>query len=103
MLNSGPRLTIRQLDGRDWELGCALPHVLILLMLIVQDGLINVSNTFEKSEIYDDDKIDFHKVLAVFDNYLIEKKNIAYERLMFLEYRREEGQSIENFLTDLKL
>uniref|UniRef100_A0A2S2NI46 RNA-directed DNA polymerase n=1 Tax=Schizaphis graminum TaxID=13262 RepID=A0A2S2NI46_SCHGA len=76
--------------------------IAILITLIGDDGL-NVYNTFDPKKINDGDKPVFAKVIEAFDNYCNGKKNVVFERHMFLKYNRQEGQSIINYVTKLKL
>lgn len=76
--------------------------IAILLTLIGEDGL-NVYNTLKETEIHEKDKLSFDKVIKAFNNYCCGKKNIVYERHVFLKCKRQEGQSIENYGTNLKL
>ncbi|CAI6377683.1 unnamed protein product [Macrosiphum euphorbiae] len=75
----------------------------ILLTLLGEEG-INIYNTFTEKQIYDEKKVPiFQKVIAAFDEYCLGKKNIVFERFNFLKYKRQHGQSLENFITQLKL
>jgi len=76
----------------------------ILLTLLGEEG-INIYNTFSGKKIHDDKNVPiFQKVISAFAEYCLgKKKNIIFERFNFLKYKRQHGQSLENFVTQLKL
>ena len=49
------------------------------------------------------DADNFDKVLKAFRNYCSLRKNIVYERYTFWSLQQEEGESIDSYLTRLKL
>ena len=59
-----------------------------------------VSNTF----VFDDDsmKRNFNNILQQFDDYFSSQKNVTFLRYNFFSYRQSEGQSFDNFVTELK-
>jgi len=74
-----------------------------MLTLIGEEG-INIYNTFSEQQIHNDKKIPiFEKVISAFDEYCLGKKNTVFEGFNFLKYKRQNGQSLENFITQLKL
>lgn len=69
-----------------------------LLSLIGDEGL-RIYNTFEFAE----NEIDKYKPLVEkFNNYFSPKRNLTFERHKFLTYKQTNGQSIENYITELK-
>lgn len=77
--------------------------IAILLTLIGDDG-VNIYNTFKKVSISNDKgEADYDKVIQMFTQHCTGKKNIVYERYCFLMHKRKEEQTIDNFVTELKL
>lgn len=69
----------------------------ILLNLIGEDAL-EVYNTFEKMskpKTYDDEK-------KLFETYCNSKKNILHARFLFFNRKQREGESFDNFLTEIR-
>uniref|UniRef100_T1IAR0 Retrotransposon gag domain-containing protein n=1 Tax=Rhodnius prolixus TaxID=13249 RepID=T1IAR0_RHOPR len=69
-----------------------------LLHLIGNEG-IRIYNTFN-FEATEKDKIN--SLLNKFENYFMPKKNLEYERYKFFSRKQIEGESIEQYTTDLK-
>lgn len=69
-----------------------------LLTLIGDEGL-RIFNSFV---VADDKKDDFDELLRLFEEYFTPKKNLTYERNKFLNYKQKAGQSVENYVTELK-
>lgn len=49
----------------------------------------------------EEDKVDFEKVLEVFQNHCIGKRNVIYERARFHQRKQEPGETVEAFVTAL--
>ena len=54
--------------------------------------------TFESN----DDKMKFSKILGKFDEHCNPRKNLTFLRYKFFHYRQEEGESFDDFVTQLK-
>jgi len=77
--------------------------IAILLTLIGDDG-VNIYNTFKKETIIGDiEEIEYDKVRKMFTQHCTVKKNIVYERYCFLMHKRKEEQTVDSFVTELKL
>lgn len=81
-------------DRKDEEI-----QVAILLHCIGEDGL-EVFNTFELEWEEDKKKIDV--VLMKFDDYCSPQKNNLFERFKFWNRSQQEGESVYQFVTELK-
>lgn len=61
---------------------------------------IAIFNTF----VFADDEIDqIASLKTKFQNHFTPKKNVTYERYKFFTSRQENGQKIEQFVTELKI
>ena len=72
-----------------------------LLLTIAGPQAIEVYNTF----VYEDgeDQSKFNTVLAKFEAYCSPKKNETYERYVFRSRLQQPGESVDGFVTDLKI
>ena len=69
-----------------------------LLTLIGDEGL-RIYNTFQREE----DKTETLKdILKKFEDHFNPQKNLTYERFKFLTCRQKEGQTMDQFTTELK-
>ena len=50
----------------------------------------------------DEDKITLSVIITKFDEYCTPRKNLTYLRHKFFTYRQKEGQSFDDFVTQLK-
>ncbi|XP_031327272.1 uncharacterized protein LOC116158601 isoform X1 [Photinus pyralis] len=73
-------------------------QVAMLLNTIGDDGL-QLFNTFNLSN---EDRKDIGKVLQCFEDHCIPRKNHVFNRYKFFNRNQAEGESFDNFLTDLK-
>ncbi|KAB0796868.1 hypothetical protein PPYR_10929 [Photinus pyralis] len=73
-------------------------QVAMLLNTIGDDGL-QLFNTFNLSN---EDRKDIGKVLQCFEDHCIPRKNQVFNRYKFFNRNQAEGESFDNFLTDLK-
>jgi len=77
--------------------------IAIFLTLIGDDG-IKIYNTIKKIDLLNTkNEESFDKVVEEFEKLCVGKKNIVYERHCFLTYKRADGQSIDNYATELKI
>ena len=72
--------------------------VAIFLNIIGEEG-IDIFNNFGLSE---EDKKKYELVIQKFDEYLLPKKNIIYERFLFYKRIQEPNESVDNFVKELK-
>ena len=72
---------------------------IILLTCIGSKGreIYNIFN-FEN----DEDKMTLSVIITTFDEYCTPRKNLTYLRHKFFTYRQKEGQSFDDFVTQLK-
>lgn len=73
-------------------------QVAVLLTAMGKEA-ISVYKTFCWAEDDDKDKLD--TVLKAFDNYFKPKRNVIYERFIFLQRKQKPGATFESFYTDL--
>jgi hypothetical protein len=73
-------------------------QVAVLLTAMGKEA-ISVYKTFCWAEDDDKDKLD--TVLKAFDNYFKPKRNVIYERFIFLQRKQKPGETFESFYTDL--
>jgi len=71
------------------------------LLSIIGDDAIEIYNTFEWENSGDDEKIEI--VMSKFENYFSPKKNIPYERYIFNSRKQKEDESIDEYVTQLRL
>lgn len=72
--------------------------VAIFLNLIGEEG-IDVFNNFKLSE---ENQKKYEVVVKKFDEYLLPKKNIIYERFLFYKRVQESNEPVDNFVKELK-
>lgn len=72
-----------------------------MLLTVAGTDAIEVFNTFVFAQPEDRDK--FEEVLKMFDGHCLSKKNETYERYVFRSRVQHQGETFDNFLTDLKL
>ncbi|XP_011688911.1 PREDICTED: uncharacterized protein LOC105450661 [Wasmannia auropunctata] len=72
--------------------------VAIILNTIGEEG-IDIFNNFNLSE---EDQKKYEAVVKKFDEYLLPKKNIVYERFLFYKRVQEPNESVDNFVKELK-
>jgi len=76
--------------------------IAIFLTLIGDDG-IKIYNTIKKTDLLNTKSEEsFDKVVEEFEKLCVGNK-IVYERHCFLTYKRADGQSIDNYATELKI
>ena len=56
--------------------------------------------TFEFSQ--DDDREDLQKIMDAFEAHCIGEVNVVYERYVFYQRKQENGETFDNFLSDLR-
>ena len=71
----------------------------ILLTCIGLKG-IEIYNTFNFEN--DEDKMTLSTIITKFNEYCTPRKNLTYLRHKFFTYRQKEGQSFDDFVTQLK-
>lgn len=77
--------------------------IAIFLTLIGDDG-IKIYNTIKKTDLLNiKSEESFDKVVEEFEKLCVGKINIVYERHCFLTYKKVDGQSIDNYVTELKI
>ncbi|XP_076301590.1 uncharacterized protein LOC143220074 [Lasioglossum baleicum] len=69
-----------------------------LLNLVGSEAL----EVFETLGIPEEDKEDPEKIIAAFQNYVEPQRNETYERFLFNSRNRQEGETIEHYIADLK-
>lgn len=69
-----------------------------LLHYIGEEGF-KIFTTFK---FEDDEKDKLSILLTKFDEHFLPKENLAYERYQFFSYRQKSGESLEQFITELK-
>ena len=74
-------------------------QVAILLHCVGEEAL-EVFNTFVFANDEDSKKLD--PVLQAFENYCSPRKNALFDRFLFWKRVQKEGESVEQFVTDLK-
>ncbi|KAB0790508.1 hypothetical protein PPYR_15094 [Photinus pyralis] len=79
-------------DAKDGETKVAI------FLNIIGEEAVEVFNTMF---ISDDDRKDIDKVIEAFEGYCLPKTNVVYERFVFHKRNQCEGESFEQFLTDL--
>jgi transposase InsO family protein len=75
-------------------------RVVSLLLTCLGEPGIDIFNSFTFSDEKDKDKYD--EVIKRFDEHYIPKKNITFFRHQFFTRNQLEGESVEQFVTDLK-
>ena len=58
-------------------------------------------DTLNSTDISDDDKKDFKKVLDKFDEFFKVRRNVIFERAWFNKRVQRENKSVEQFITSL--
>lgn len=72
--------------------------VAIFLKLIGEEG-IDVFNNFKLSQ---ENQKKYEVMVKKFDEYLLPKKNIIYERFLFYKRVQESNEPVDNFVKELK-
>ena len=70
------------------------------LLTAIGDKARDVYFTFTFDD--EDDNMKLKKVIEKFDEYMSPKKNITYMRFKFFSYNQLDGQSIDEYVTELK-
>ena len=70
-----------------------------ILLTCKRDQGREIYNTFA---LNNDDKLKFDLILKKFDEYCSPRKNITLTRYKFLTYKQKEGQTFNEFLTQLR-
>ncbi|GBM32805.1 hypothetical protein AVEN_216514-1 [Araneus ventricosus] len=73
--------------------------IAILLNLLGDEGT-DIFNTFKSENGKSIEKFD--DVLEMFTNYCIPRRNVVFERFKFFSCSQQEGQQVDNYLTELK-
>ena len=77
------------------------------LLYVIGHEAVEIYNTFHWTEQECEDcDTGFHSVkclLRKFENYCLPRKNLTVERHVFFSRKQGEGESFDNFITDLKL
>ncbi|GBO23467.1 Transposon Ty3-I Gag-Pol polyprotein [Araneus ventricosus] len=73
--------------------------IAILLNLLGDEGT-DIFNTFKSENGKSVEKFD--DVLEMFTNYCIPRRNVVFERFKFFSCSQQEGQQVDNYLTELK-
>ena len=72
-----------------------------MLLTVAGPEAIEVFNTFVFAR--PEDKGKFDEVVKKFDEHCLSKKNETYERYVFCSHSQHQGESFDNYLTDLKI
>jgi len=67
-------------------------------MLVYTMGDAAILSSFGLSE---DDKKNYETVVAKFESHFVKKRNIIFERARFNQRKQEDGESVDEFITDL--
>ncbi|GBM97684.1 Uncharacterized protein K02A2.6 [Araneus ventricosus] len=73
--------------------------IAILLNLLGDEGT-DIFNTFKSENGKSIEKFD--DILEMFTNYCIPRRNVVFERFKFFSCSQQEGQQVDNYLTELK-
>ena len=71
-----------------------------ILLHLIGDEALEIYNTFTFSESEDRDKLSVLK--KKFEDYVNPRKNTVFERYKFWECKQQEGETIDQFITELK-
>ena len=71
-----------------------------ILLHLIGDEALEIYNTFTFSEDEDRDKLTVLK--KKFEDYVNPRKNTVFERYKFWECKQQEGETIDQFITELK-
>ncbi|KAG7483120.1 hypothetical protein JOB18_039750 [Solea senegalensis] len=71
-----------------------------LLLTIAGRGALDVYNTFDFTE---EERDKYDAVIAKFEQYCAPKKNETFERFVFRNRMQDEAESIEQYVSDLRL
>ena len=71
-----------------------------ILLHLIGDEALEIYNTFTFSESEDRDKLSVLK--KKFEEYVNPRKNTVFERYKFWECKQQEGETIDQFITELK-
>ncbi|OCT91956.1 hypothetical protein XELAEV_18015013mg [Xenopus laevis] len=75
-------------------------QTIALFLTVAGQEAIDVYNTFQFAEA---EKDNFNAVLKKFENYCVPRKNITYERHVFSSRLQKEHETIDKYVTDLRL
>ncbi len=90
----GLYMTASGVETKDKKIqSCTLLHV-------IGDEALEIYNTFDFAET--EDKNDVKVIIKKFDDYLEPQKNVTFERHIFNSRVQAPGESIDQFVTDLK-
>ena len=70
------------------------------LLHVAGPEAIRIYNTFEYNE--EEDREDVNTLLNKFDEHFLPQKNLSYERHIFHTRMQQPGETIDEFVTDLK-
>ncbi|CAL9686008.1 unnamed protein product [Knipowitschia caucasica] len=70
-----------------------------LLLTVAGRGALDVFNTFQ----FDDEDYGLNDVVTKFEDYCTPRRNETYERYVFRNRMQNENESIEQYVTDLRL
>lgn len=68
-----------------------------VLLHFIGEKVLDIFNTFNLNV----DTVKYNTVIQKFENYFVPKTNITYESYKFFTRKQKDGESLEDFLTDL--
>ena len=71
-----------------------------ILLYVIGEEAMGLYNTFQFATEEDRTKLDVLK--SKFEEYVNPRKNTVFERYRFWEYKQQEGETIDQFITELK-
>ena len=71
-----------------------------ILLHVIGEEALEINNTFKFATGEDPNKISVLK--KKFEDYVNPRKNTVFERYRFWEYKQQEGETIDQFITELK-
>ena len=71
-----------------------------ILLHVVGEEALEIYNTFQFINEKDPHKLDVLK--SKFEEYVNPRKNTVFERYKFWEYKQQDGETINQFITELK-
>lgn len=71
-----------------------------ILLSSIGDKALKVYNNFVFEN--EEDKMKLEKIIAKYDEYFLPEKNVTYERHVFFLRNQLDGESIDNYITELR-
>ena len=71
-----------------------------ILLHVIGEEAMEIYNTFQFAT--EEDRIKFDVFKSKFEEYVNPRKNTVFERYRFWEYKQQEGETVDQFITELK-